>query len=86
MARRGRQFAHSFCQCDGRERANTSGMPADAPLKTLTREIIVHQARALTYPVLTECPVGLLIHFNVAKLTDGVTRPFNPRVYPGSRS
>jgi hypothetical protein len=30
---------------------------------------------------LTNCPVGLLINFNVARLVDGVTRMLNPRVH-----
>ena len=39
----------------------------------------VHDAQLLTYLRLTECPVGLLINFNVAKLMDGVRRLLNPR-------
>ena len=55
-------------------------------VKSLEQLLPIHQAQALTYLVLTECPVGLLINFNVAKLTDGVRRLINPRVYPNSRS
>jgi len=39
----------------------------------------VHQAQVLTYMRLTGCPVGLIINFNVAKLTDGVKRLVNTR-------
>ena len=55
-------------------------------VKSIEQLLPIHQAQALTYLVLTECPVGLLINFNVAKLTDGVKRLINPRVYPNSRS
>ena len=34
----------------------------------------VHRAQVLTYMALTGCPAGLLINFNVTKLTDGVKR------------
>ena len=39
----------------------------------------VHWAQVLTYLRLTECPVGLLINFNVPRLMDGVKRVINPR-------
>lgn len=39
----------------------------------------VHQAQLLTYMMLTSCPVGLLINFNVARLMDGVKRLLNPK-------
>lgn len=38
----------------------------------------VHQAQLLTYLRLTGCPTGLLINFNVPRLTDGVKRLINP--------
>ena len=37
----------------------------------------VHQAQAVTYLRLTECPAALLINFNVARLMDGVRRLLN---------
>ncbi len=37
----------------------------------------VHEAQMLTYLRLTECPVGLLINFNVAVLKDGLQRVVN---------
>jgi GxxExxY protein len=49
-------------------------------LKSVDRLLPVHQAQVLTYMGLTECPAGLLINFNVAKLIDGVTRLINPHV------
>jgi len=39
----------------------------------------VHQAQVLTYLALTDCPIGLLINFNVPRLMDGVKRLINPR-------
>ena len=38
----------------------------------------VNQAQVLTYLRLTGCPAGLLINFNVPRLTDGVKRLINP--------
>lgn len=37
----------------------------------------VHRAQLLTYLRLTGCSIGLLINFNVAKLTDGIKRVLN---------
>ena len=37
----------------------------------------VHQAQALTYLRLTECPAALLINFNVPRLMEGVRRLLN---------
>jgi GxxExxY protein len=39
----------------------------------------VHQAQLLTYLALANCPIGLLINFNVPRLMDGVKRLINPR-------
>jgi GxxExxY protein len=39
----------------------------------------VHQAQLLTYLALADCPIGLLINFNVPRLMDGVKRLINPR-------
>ncbi len=37
----------------------------------------IHLAQTLTYLRLTECKVGLLINFNVVKLTNGIKRIVN---------
>jgi GxxExxY protein len=50
--------------------------------KSVDRLLPVHQAHVLTYMGLTGCPAGLLINFNVPKLTDGVRRLINPRASP----
>lgn len=69
------------------------GMPLDAgyridlivedavvvEVKSVVAVLSVHQAQLLTYLQLTECPVGLLINFNVPRLMDGVKRLINPR-------
>ena len=39
----------------------------------------VHQAQLKTYLVLTSCPAGLLINFNVPVLKDGLTRVLNTK-------
>ena len=48
-------------------------------LKSVDRLVPVHEAQVLTYLRLTNSPAGLLINFNVAKLTDGVKRLVNGR-------
>ena len=48
-------------------------------VKSLECLLPVHQAQVLTYMRLTACPAGLLINFNVAKLSDGVKRLINSR-------
>jgi len=37
----------------------------------------VHLAQVLTYLKLSDCKLGLLINFNVAKLKDGIRRVVN---------
>jgi GxxExxY protein len=37
----------------------------------------IHLAQILTYLKLANCKVGLLINFNVLKLTDGIRRVVN---------
>ncbi len=54
-------------------------------VKTVASLLTVHEAQVLTYMVLTGCPAGLLINFNVAKLTDGVKRLINRRAVQGER-
>ena len=43
-------------------------------LKSIERVIPVHKKITLTYLRLVEIEVGLMINFNVIKLTDGLTR------------
>jgi GxxExxY protein len=52
-------------------------------LKSVDRLLSVHDAQLLTYLRLTNSPAGLLINFNVAKLTDGIKRLVN-RHYLGT--
>ena len=47
-------------------------------VKSVAAVLPVHAAQTLTYLRLTNCPVGLLINFNVPKLVDGVQRVLNP--------
>jgi GxxExxY protein len=47
-------------------------------LKAVEKTLPVHEAQVLTYLRLTGAPLGLLINFNVPKLTDGVKRLLNP--------
>jgi GxxExxY protein len=42
--------------------------------KAVDRLLPIHQAQLLSYMKLLEVPVGLLINFNVLKLTSGVVR------------
>jgi GxxExxY protein len=37
----------------------------------------VHLAQILTYLKLTKCKYGLLLNFNVARMTDGIKRVIN---------
>ena len=48
-------------------------------VKSLAQVAPVHRAQILTYLVLTGCPAGLLINFNVPVLKDGLTRVLNTR-------
>jgi GxxExxY protein len=48
-------------------------------IKSVATLLPVHQAQSLTYMQLTNCPVGLLINFNAARLMEGVKRLVNPR-------
>jgi GxxExxY protein len=43
-------------------------------VKCIEKFAPIHRAQMLTYLRLTECPVGLLINFNVNVLTDGIRR------------
>jgi GxxExxY protein len=48
-------------------------------VKAVTALERVHEAQVLTYLRLSNCPVGLLINFNVPRLIDGVKRLLNAR-------
>ncbi len=50
-------------------------------LKTITTIQPVHVSQIVTYLKLSGCQVGLLINFNVNRLTDGIRRIVNQ--YPG---
>ena len=47
-------------------------------LKSVERLLTVHDAQVLTYMRLAGCQAGLLINFNVPKLTDGIRRLIRP--------
>jgi GxxExxY protein len=53
-------------------------------IKAVTTLLPVYAAQTLTYMRLTECPVGLLINFNVPQLMSGVTRLINPHALRSS--
>lgn len=46
-------------------------------LKSIEALADIHLAQVLTYLKLSKCKVGLLINFNVLKLTNGVKRVVN---------
>ena len=48
-------------------------------VKSISEILPVHKAQVITYLRVTDCPVGLLINFNVPRLMDGVRRLINPR-------
>jgi GxxExxY protein len=48
-------------------------------LKAVEHVLPVHHAQLLTYLRATNCPCGLLINFNVDKLTNGIKRVVNMR-------
>ena len=43
-------------------------------VKAVEKLLAIHKAQLLSYMKLLDVPVGLLINFNVVKLTDGVSR------------
>ena len=43
-------------------------------IKSVDCVLPIHKAQLLSYMKLLDVPVGLLINFNVTKLTDGVSR------------
>ena len=46
--------------------------------KAVEKTLPIHKAQLLTYMKLLDVPLGLLINFNVTKLTDGVSRMILP--------
>ena len=52
--------------------------------KSVDRLLPVHEAQLLTYLRLSNSPAGLLINFNVPKLTDGVKRLLNASCVAGA--
>lgn len=46
-------------------------------LKSVETVLPIHEAQLVTYLKLSEKPLGLLINFNVTKLTEGITRRVN---------
>lgn len=46
--------------------------------KSVEKTLPIHQAQLLSYMKLLNVPIGLLINFNVSKLTDGVSRMILP--------
>ncbi len=46
--------------------------------KAVEKILPIHKAQLLTYMKLVDVPLGLLINFNVGKLTDGVSRLMLP--------
>ena len=55
-------------------------------LKAVEALLRVHRTQVITYLKLTRLPVGLLVNFNVDKLTDGVRRVVRPDLYVRARS
>jgi GxxExxY protein len=47
-------------------------------VKAVEHVLLVHKAQLLSYMKLLNVPIGLLINFNEAKLTDGVSRLMLP--------
>jgi GxxExxY protein len=55
-------------------------------VKSVEKILPIHKARVLSYMKLLDAPAGLLINFNVSKLTNGISRmmlPGSNRVDPG---
>jgi GxxExxY protein len=47
-------------------------------VKSVAEVLPVHRSQVLTYLRLADCPIGLVINFNVPLLVDGVKRVLNP--------
>ena len=48
-------------------------------LKAVSEILPIHEAQLVTYLRLANCPVGLIINFNVPRLVDGVKRKVNAK-------
>jgi len=46
-------------------------------LKAVTKVMPIHEAQLLSYLILSDCRLGLLINFHVLHLKDGITRMVN---------
>jgi len=46
-------------------------------LKSVHKLTPIHEAQMLSYLRIAGCPVGLLVNFNVQRLTDGIQRMVN---------
>jgi GxxExxY protein len=47
-------------------------------VKAVEKVLPIHKAQLLSYMKLLDVPLGLIINFNVVKLTDGVSRMILP--------
>ncbi len=79
-------------ECQRTVQINYKGMLREEPLrfdvlvegcvlvegKSIEQVLPVHKAQLLSYMKLLNIPVGLLINFNVTKLTDGISRLILP--------
>jgi len=63
---------------DGESQAGHVDGRVIVELKSVDALAPIHEAQMLTYLRLTQCPVGLLINFNVQVLKDGIRRIINP--------
>ena len=54
-------------------------------IKAVAKLDPIHDAQMLTYLRLTECPIGLILNFNVVKFKDGIKRVVNGYVSESSR-
>jgi GxxExxY protein len=81
------------CECQRLVRVTYKGFVREEPLrfdmlvdgcvlieaKSVEKIVGIHKAQLLSYMKLLNVPLGLLINFNTAKLTDGVSRLLLPR-------
>jgi GxxExxY protein len=70
------KFGDFKTDCDYRADLIVDGLVI-VEVKCVDKLAPIHRAQMLTYLRLTECPVGLLINFNVPVLKDGVRRVAN---------
>ncbi len=86
------ELDHLGTECQRQVRITYKGFVREEPLrfdvlvencvlvevKAVEKILPIYQAQLLSYMKLLDVPVGLLINFNVSKLTDGVTRLILP--------